>query len=209
MQHLTVLTSKRNSLFDSKGRFHWTMNEPAWNSIICLDSESWTPEQWWHLPNSGKPYQPDIIVRLDLTKLSDPFHQTNHSSSHWKPRPVLARKRKSIILNTSRRGDVELFLRSPMGTRSMILSTRPNDDDSRDGFTKWPFMTTHTWAEYPRGKWTLEVRFNGLRVNKGFLKEWTLMLHGTRDAPYSELPVTDPHSKLAIVKKAHEDKKKM
>ena len=35
------------------------------------------------------------------------------------------------------------------------------------------------------------------------------MLHGTRDAPYSELPVTDPHSKLAIVKKAHEDKKKM
>ena len=73
-----------------------------------------------------------------------------------------------------------------MGTRSMILSTRPNDDDSRyvlmrlrdlfipkgsvtltwffsifrDGFTKWPFMTTHTWAEYPRGKWTLEVRWN-------------------------------------------------
>ena len=26
MQHLTVLTSKRNSLFDAKGRFHWTMN---------------------------------------------------------------------------------------------------------------------------------------------------------------------------------------
>ena len=26
MQHLTVLTSKRNSLFDSKGRFHWNMN---------------------------------------------------------------------------------------------------------------------------------------------------------------------------------------
>jgi proprotein convertase subtilisin/kexin type 2 len=23
---LTVLTSKRNSLFDAKGRFHWTMN---------------------------------------------------------------------------------------------------------------------------------------------------------------------------------------
>ena len=50
---------------------------------------------------------------------------------------------------------------------------------------------------------------NGERVNHGFLKEWTLMLHGTRDAPYSDLPVTDPHSKLAIVKKAHEDEKKM
>lgn len=41
--------------------------------------------------------------------------------------------------------------------RSMILSRRPNDDDRRDGFTKWPFMTTHTWGEYPRGEWTLEV----------------------------------------------------
>lgn len=39
----------------------------------------------------------------------------------------------------------------------MILSRRQNDDDSRDGFTKWPFMTTHTWGEYPQGTWLLEV----------------------------------------------------
>lgn len=78
------------------------------------------------------------------------------------------------------------------------------------------------YLPFPRLKWyispqfvffnpiyLLQVRFNGERVNHGFLKEWTLMLHGTRDAPYSDLPVTDPHSKLAIVKKAHEDEKKM
>lgn len=41
--------------------------------------------------------------------------------------------------------------------RSMILSRRINDDDHRDGFTKWPFMTTHTWGEYPQGNWLLEV----------------------------------------------------
>lgn len=62
-----------------------------------------------------------------------------------------------ITANASRRGDVEIFLNSPMGTRSMILSKRTNDDDHRDGFTKWPFMTTHTWGEYPNGIWTLEV----------------------------------------------------
>lgn len=33
------------------------------------------------------------------------------------------------------------------------------------------------------------------------------MLHGTRDPPYVGLPVSDPHSKLAIVKKAHEERK--
>ena len=41
------------------------------------------------------------------------------------------------------------------------------------------------------------------------IKEWALMLHGTRDAPYTHLPAPDPHSKLAIVKKAHENKKRM
>lgn len=40
-------------------------------------------------------------------------------------------------------------------------------------------------------------------MHTGYLKEWTLMLHGTRDPPYGQLSVRDPHSKLAIVKKAH------
>lgn len=93
--------------------------------------------------------------------------------------------------------------------RSMILSRRPNDDDRRDGFTKWPFMTTHTWGEYPQGKWLLEVSFNSQEPQTGWLKEWSLVLHGTKDPPYRALSPKSPHSKLAIVKKAHEDRLKM
>lgn len=103
-----------------------------------------------------------------------------------------------ITVNATRRGALNLFLTSPMGTRydlnydyfrhflfhretcsktvfsfllfhvafhweifvfcrSMILNRRANDDDSRDGFTKWPFMTTHAWGEYPEGIWSLEA----------------------------------------------------
>lgn len=47
----------------------------------------------------------------------------------------------------------------------MILSRRVNDNDHRDGFTKWPFMTTHTWGEYPQGTWTLEVMYNKHKKN--------------------------------------------
>lgn len=122
--------------------------------------------------------------------------------------------------------------------RSMILSRRINDDDHRDGFTKWPFMTTHTWGEYPQGNWLLEVSnrvvpflslsslcrekieyskyrivlhfvqvsFNTQTPQHGWIREWTLMLHGTREPPYTGLPAADPHSKLAIVKKAHEER---
>lgn len=41
----------------------------------------------------------------------------------------------------------------------MILSRRPKDNDNKNGFTNWPFMTTHTWGENPRGKWRLIARF--------------------------------------------------
>jgi len=221
MQHLTVLTSKRNSLFDSKGRFHWTMNGVGleFNHLFgfgVLDAGAMVAlaKQWKTVParyhcEAGAtdgtireiPRGKSIFLTIETAACAGTDTEVNY----------LEHVQAVITLNSTRRGDVELFMRSPMGTRSMILSSRPNDEDSHDGFTKWPFMTTHPWAEYPRGKWSLEARFaNGAeRHNRGFLKEWTLMLHGTRDAPYTDLPVTDPHSKLAIVKKAHEDKKKM
>merc|ERR1712038_121474 len=49
---------------------------------------------------------------------------------------------------------------------------------------------------YPRGKWTLEVVFINGPPQSGSIMEWTLLLHGTKDAPYTNLPVSDPHSKL-------------
>lgn len=50
----------------------------------------------------------------------------------------------------------------------MILSRRINDDDHRDGFTKWPFMTTHTWGEYPQGNWLLEVSKDSKEESSSF-----------------------------------------
>ena len=63
---------------------------------------------------------------------------------------------------------------------SMILSRRPKDDDDSDGFRKWPFMTTHSWAENPRGTWQLFVIFDSDEPQEGALLEWTLILHGTK-----------------------------
>ena len=55
-----------------------------------------------------------------------------------------------------------------------------------------------------------QVRFNSPNSKQsGWLREWTLMLHGTRDDPYNDLPAGDQHSKLAIVKKAHEERLKV
>lgn len=88
-----------------------------------------------------------------------------------------------------------------MGTKSILLSRRPRDDDAKVGFDKWPFMTTHTWGEDARGTWTLELGFVGSAPQKGVLKEWTLMLHGTQSALYIDQVVRDYQSKLAMSKK--------
>lgn len=113
-----------------------------------------------------------------------------------------------ITANSTRRGNFVFHLTSPSATNSMILTRRANDDDSRDGFTKWPFMTTHTWGENPRGKWGLQVLLDDpFHDQTGYFVEWFLVLHGTKDPPYQSLVPASPHSKLAIVKKAHEQKK--
>ncbi|XP_043462126.1 neuroendocrine convertase 2 [Leptopilina heterotoma] len=215
IQHLTVLTSKRNSLFDANGRFDWTMNGVGLEfnhlfgygvldagAMVALSKKWKTVPPRYHceagvvntpmkIPSKGSIY---LKIKTDACAGTD--FAVNY----------LEHVQAVISVNSSRRGDVELFLTSPMGTRSMILSRRVNDDDHRDGFTKWPFMTTHTWGEYPQGNWQLEVKFHSSTVQKGWFKEWTLMLHGTRDPPYTGLPAADPHSKLAIVKKAHEER---
>lgn len=61
-----------------------------------------------------------------------------------------------ITLKASRRGDVQIKLRSPMGTTSTLLAKRIHDN-SREGFNNWAFMTTHNWGELAKGQWVLSI----------------------------------------------------
>ena len=70
-----------------------------------------------------------------------------------------------------RRGDVEIEVTSPHKTNSALLSRRP-EDDSKDGFKDWAFMTLHHWGEGAAGEWTVVVRdTKGLLENKGVDRE--------------------------------------
>ncbi|XP_052809848.1 PC3-like endoprotease variant B [Mya arenaria] len=61
----------------------------------------------------------------------------------------------TVLVDVVRRGDVQIYITSPAGTRSALLTRRPNDgsDESID-FT---FMTVHSWMEDPDGNWSVEV----------------------------------------------------
>ncbi|XP_069071965.1 proprotein convertase subtilisin/kexin type 4 [Pleurodeles waltl] len=85
-----------------------------------------------------------------------------------------------MSLSYSRRGDLEVSLVSPRGTRSVLVALRPYDT-STSGYKDWVFMTTHNWDEDPQGVWTLELVNKGDYSNSGLLQRFTLLLYGTEE----------------------------
>lgn len=105
-----------------------------------------------------------------------------------------------VLIIHPRRGDMEINLISPSGTRSQLLAKRLFDS-SNEGFRNWAFMTVHFWGERADGIWTLEVVDlpSKLRNPKvlGNLKEWTLILYGTSQNPYQ--PHSAQHSRSRML----------
>ncbi|XP_073507267.1 proprotein convertase subtilisin/kexin type 4-like [Phyllobates terribilis] len=128
--------------------------------------------------------------RMCLVKLvSSPQRVTSHlvvsrniSGCSGRPNYVrsLEHVQAQISLSYSRRGDLEISLTSPMGTRSVLVALRPYDTSSA-GYQNWSFMSTHTWDENPRGTWTLELVNKGDPRNTGFLYNFVLILYGTNE----------------------------
>ncbi|XP_045398712.1 proprotein convertase subtilisin/kexin type 4 isoform X4 [Lemur catta] len=71
-----------------------------------------------------------------------------------------------LSLSYSRRGDLEISLTSPMGTRSTLVAIRPLDI-SGQGYNNWIFMSTHFWDENPQGLWILGLENKGYYFNTG------------------------------------------
>ncbi|XP_041352296.1 neuroendocrine convertase 2-like [Gigantopelta aegis] len=219
IQHLTVLTSKRNSLYDSNGVHEWKYNGARlqFNHLFgygVLDATSMVDlaRTWKGLPERFHCTAGTITEDREFD-VNNPIRiiiDTSACEGSENEVNFLEHVQSFLTLRSSYRGTITVYLTSPMNTTSMILSQRPNDDDDKNGFTRWPFMTTHTWAEMPRGRWTLNIVLEpilGLKSNgeTGLFKEWTLVLHGTKLAPYAGQPVNrDTQKTLYMVKRQHE-----
>ncbi|KAF5399923.1 Prohormone and neuropeptide processing protease [Paragonimus heterotremus] len=218
MQHLTVLASKRNHLYDREHTHNWTINGAGleFNHLFgfgVLDAgdmvrlaKNWktVPERFHCIAGSFEGRKTvrftepiEVLIDTDACK-SNLENQVNY----------LEHVQAFVSIKATRRGDLTIFLTSPMNTTSMLLRRRPHDADSLRGFTKWPFMTTHTWGENPRGIWRLTVLLDPRSEDifgHATLTEWILVLHGTRSPPYDHLPdsMASIAPKLGVVKRQH------
>lgn len=66
----------------------------------------------------------------------------------------------TLTLRHRRRGDLNITVVSPNGTKSNLLSPR-RFDISDKGLKDWAFMTVHLWGEDPSGTWSLYIRDQG------------------------------------------------
>lgn len=92
-----------------------------------------------------------------------------------------------IKLETGRRGNTEIFLTSPAGTRSELLLRRPSDSTSEG--IDFDFTTVHNWMENPEGQWTLEVCDNpgdSGTENRGTFQSFTMRAFGFESSLSSE-----------------------
>ncbi|XP_057324466.1 furin-like protease 1 isoform X1 [Microplitis mediator] len=183
MQHIVVRTAKPANLIAAD----WTINGVGRNvshsfgyGLMDATAMVQLAKKWQTVPEQHKcemlaPHKNRSIP--SRSQLTLDFHVKECSGVNF-----LEHVQAKITLSASRRGDLEITLTSPQGTKSTLLAKRPHDN-SKTGFQQWPFMSVHTWGERPHGTWKLEVHNEGRYVGRAILHEWSLIFYGTGTLP--------------------------
>ncbi|EDV53671.2 furin-like protease 1, isoforms 1/1-X/2 isoform X1 [Drosophila erecta] len=192
LQHIVVRTAKPANLKDPSwsrngvGRrvshsFGYGLMDAAEMVRVARNWKT-VPEQQRceiNAPHVDKVIPPRTHITMQLT--------VNHCRSV----NYLEHVQAKITLTSQRRGDIQLFLRSPANTSVTLLTPRVHDN-SRSGFNQWPFMSVHTWGESPQGNWQLEIHNEGRYMGHALLREWSLIFYGTTQSIGPNDPISVP-----------------
>ncbi|CAH1797743.1 unnamed protein product [Owenia fusiformis] len=193
MQHLVAHTSqcyplKDNPGWKKNGAGLWVNTRFGFGLLDALNMvEAANPATWKNVPAKhicevtsknakGLPKKissgHEVIVEIETTGCEG----QNNSIKY------LEHVQVQVSMDYTTRGDLEIYLISPIGTEAMLLSKR-NADKSTKGFSQWPFMSVHTWGEDPKGVWKLRILDNSVDNNAGHVNDIRLVLHGTQTIP--------------------------
>ncbi|XP_032004348.1 proprotein convertase subtilisin/kexin type 4-like [Hylobates moloch] len=183
MQHLVVRASKPAHLQAEDWRTNGVGRQVSHHygyglldaGLLVDTARTWLPTQPQRkcavrVQNRPTPILPLIHIRKNVSACAG---RRNSIRS-------LEHVQAQLTLSYSRRGDLEVSLTSPLGTRSTLVAVRPLDV-STEGYNNWVFMSTHFWDENPQGVWTLGLENKGYYFNTGTLYRYTLLLYGTAE----------------------------
>nr|CAH7745731.1 unnamed protein product [Callosobruchus chinensis] len=175
MQHIVVRTARPQNLIAPD----WQTNGVGRNvshsfGYGLMDAYAMVQlaRNWITVPEQHKPIPAKSVVVLQL------------QVKECEGVEVLEHVQAKLTIFSQRRGDLNIQLTSPMGTRVTLLAHRAHDN-SRSGFNVWPFMSVHSWGESPFGTWQLEIHNDGRLLAQ--VKTWQLTLYGTTTPPAYDL----------------------
>jgi len=106
-----------------------------------------------------------------------------------------------VLLNLQHynRGDLQLTLVSPSGTKSILHPGRRPENTQLEGNERWKLMTVRNWGEDPSGTWKLEITDlttdNTVATGANELRQWQLVVYGRTedgDPPVLTKPSNPP-----------------
>ena len=160
------------------------------------------PQSWLEMPRQGvnasfAPMQP-VNNTMNVTQAM--MNEANLAS--------VEHVTVKVWIEHPRRGDVQVSLYGPHGTKSVLASPRRYDNDVH-GFPGWTFMTLKHWNESPIGTWTIEVSDHGKlpepddrnnasssSTSRGAFGAWSLTFWGAAKDPKLARPWNFPDGSL-------------
>ncbi|XP_053375877.1 neuroendocrine convertase 2-like [Mercenaria mercenaria] len=187
IQHMIVEFSNHSGLQHRTGDYDFYTNGAGkqvslWTGFGLMDAKAMVDNAstWLSVPPRIACGSDDLFIHRSQTiQFTERYNVTNCFIKH------LEHVQIRISYLSSFRGRVEFYLRSPMGTESLIVPQRANDDFSH--FTTFTFMSVHTWGEDPNGQWQLTMNPVSQKIDM-YLFAWRLELFGTATNPLEGTP---------------------
>jgi subtilisin-like proprotein convertase family protein len=139
----------------------------------ALTWNQWTPE-YQALGESAEENQP--IDNNGETYVSELVLSSDYKG--------FAAESTVVLLNLQHynRGDLQLTLVSPGGTKSILHPGRRPENTQLEGDERWKLMTVRNWGEDPTGTWKLEITDlttdNTVLTGANELRQWQLVVYG-------------------------------
>ncbi|XP_035206623.1 proprotein convertase subtilisin/kexin type 6-like [Stegodyphus dumicola] len=183
IQHIIVETARLPALREDG----WMINAAKKHIHLkvgfgILDAEKmvkaaneWQPVKPLHIWASPPYTSPKFILPKEEQSISLVVHKSAFQTLQRIDRleSVVA----TVNICHPRCGDLEIYLISPSGTISQVLTRRTYDNETTQ-LPYWDFLSLHFWGEDPEGRWTLNISNVG-SDEMGTLDFFSLTLYGT------------------------------
>ena len=175
VQHVLLKSARRNDPGDAdwsqNAAGHWVNHKYGFGTVDAAAAvalaDTWTNVGPEVQASSGTQTVNLSIPDNDPTGISTSFSMPTDLTTEW--------VEVTFSATHPYRGDLEVVLTSPSGTRSVLAEQH---SDFNDNYTNWKFTSARNWGESSAGTWTLTVR-DLSAADVGTFDSWSLDVYGT------------------------------